>query len=389
MRSEFLRVLMAAAGSAAAVCGQAAVVPGTMAGVEGGGGTSIPFGSNLPCRYQVIYDVEELPWTGPRVLTGIALRPDQNTSTGATAAKGYLDVSVLLSTTSRSSTTISPTFADNYGTDATWVMLNQPVLLPAQPAAATGPRPANIYFGFSLPWAYGLTPVATGQPAQNLLVEIWIHWQPSGAYRIDNLSGCTAAIATFGNQDAACSPPNGVQVALAADATMLAGSSYGWHVTDAPASAAFVLGLNLTNTGGLLGQAAWPLPYPMFDAANPTQPSPALAALGWGAPGCWLNIDPVVWLTGVCDASGSGTATGLVPAGRASVGQTYYAQAVVLAPTANPLRLITSLGIESTVCGPLSVARNYAFYNPAATPPQPVPTAGTVQYGVGPVIEVQ
>lgn len=360
-----------------------------MAGVEGGGGTSIPFGSNLPCRYQVVYDVEELPWSGPRIVTGISLRPDQNTTTGATPAKGFLDVSVLLSTTSRSSTTISPTFADNYGTDATWVMVNQPVQLPAQPAATTGPRPANIHFAFSVPWAYGLTPVGTSQPAKNLLVEIWIHSQPSGAYRLDNLSGCTAPTATFGNQDAQCAVPGGVPVVLTADTTMLAGSSYGWHVAGAPANAAFLVALNLTNTGGLFGQPSLPLPYPMFDAANPTLPSPALAPLGWGAAGCWLNIDPIVWLGGLADASGVGTASGLIPPGRASVGVTYYAQAVVLAPTANPLRMITSLGRESTVCGPLGVARNYAFYNPAATPPQAVPTAGTVQYGVGPVIEVQ
>jgi len=159
-------------------------------------------------------------------------------------------------------------------------------------------------------------------------------------------------------------------------------------VKQAPANSAFLLGLNLTNTGGLFGQAMWPLPYPMFDAANPSQPSPALAALGWGAAGCWLNIDPIVWLGGITDAAGDGSTIGFVPPGRDSVGDTYYAQALVLAPTANPLRLISSLGRESTVCGPLGVARNFAFYNPSATPPQPVPTAGSVQYGVGPVIEV-
>src|SRR5690606_10843610 len=130
------------------------------------------------------------------------------------------------------------------------------------------------------------------------------------------------------------------------------------------------------------------LPYPMFDPADPTQPSEALAILGWPAPGCWLNLDPLVWLGGVTDGNGSGSAVGAVPPGRESVGVTYYAQAVVYAPTANPLRLISSLGRSTTVCGPLSVARNHAFYDPAANPPEPVPTAGTVQYGVAPVIEV-
>lgn len=389
MRSEFLRVLSAAGCGVAGLLGQAATVPATMDGVEGGGGTSIPFGSNQSCRYQVVYDVEELPWTGPRILTGVSLRPDQNTTTGATPAKGYLEISVLMSTTSRSSTTMSPTFTENYGTDAIWVVQNQQVQLPAQPAAATGPRPANIHFAFSVPWAYGLTPVTSGEPEQNLLIEIWIHSQPTGAYRIDNLSGCITPTPSFGNQDPQCAVPGGMPVVLTADATMLAGSSYAWHVANAPANAPFTVMVGAASTGGLLGNPAWPLPYPMFDPANPSLPSAALAALLWPAPGCWLNVDPLGWLSGACDASGSGTATGLIPAGRASVGVTLFAQAMVLAPTANPLHLITSLGRESTVCGPLSVARNFAFYDPAATPPQPVPAAGTVQYGIGPVIEVQ
>jgi hypothetical protein len=389
MRSEFLRLLVVAAGGVTALLGQAAVVPATMVGVEGGGGTSIPFGSNQSCRYKVVYDVEELPWTGPRIVTGISLRPDQNTSTGATPAKGYLEISVLMSTTSRSSTTMSATFAENYGTDAIWVVQNQQVQLPAQPAAATGPRPANIHFGFSVPWAYGLTPATTGEPVQNLLIEIWIHSQPTGIYRLDNLSACTTPTPTFGTVEAQCAVPGGTPVVLTADATMLAGSNYSWHVANAPANAPFTVAVGASSTGGLLGNPAWPLPYPMFDPANPSQPSAALASLIWSAPGCWINIDPLGWIPGSCDASGAGTATGLIPIGRASVGVTLYAQAVVLAPTANPLHLITSLGRESTVCGPLSVARNFAFYNPAATPPQPVPTAGAVQYGIGPVIEVQ
>lgn len=388
MRSEFLRRIVVASSSVVGLCAQA-VVPAPMAGVEGGGGTSIPFGSNQSCRYQVIYDAAELPWTGPRIVTGISLRPDQNTTTGATPAKGFLGISVLMSTTSRSSETMSATFAENYGTDATWVVQNQQVQLPAQPAAATGPRPANIHFAFSQPWAYGLTPATTGEPVQNLLLEIWIHSQPSGAYRLDNLSGCTAPTGTFGNVDPQCAVPGGVPVALTADTTMLAGSDYSWHVANAPASAPFAVALGAASTGSLIGNPAWPLPYPMWDPANPSLPAPALTPLIWPAPGCWINIDPLGWLSGTCLASGTGTATAAIPIGRASVGVTYFAQAFVLAPTANPLHVITSGGRHSTVCGPLSVTRNFAFYDPNATPPQPAPTAGSVQYGIGPVIEVQ
>lgn len=391
MRSKVLRFVALLPIGAVGVLGQNVTVPAVMDGVEGGGGTNIPFGSNLACRYQCIYDAAELPWVGPRVLTGIALRPDFNGG-NATPAKGYLDISVLMSTTSRNSATASAVFEDNRGSDATWVLQNQLIQLPAQPQLlppATGPRPANIAFAFQVPWAYGLTPVVTGQPApENLLVEIWIHSQPSGAYRVDNLSSCTAPMTTFGLAGPACAHPGNAPVTLGGSTSLQAGSSYSWTVDDAPPSMPFLLALNLTNTGGLFGNPAWPLPYPMFDPANPSLPSPALAPLVWPAPDCWLNIDPAVALGGLCDAAGHGVATGVLPPGRQFVGQTLHAQAIVLAPTANPLRIITSLGLGTTVCGPLGVARVYAFYNAAAIPPAPAPTSGTLQYGVGLIFDV-
>jgi hypothetical protein len=144
----------------------------------------------------------------------------------------------------------------------------------------------------------------------------------------------------------------------------------------------------VTNSGGLLGNPAWPLPYPMFDPSNPSQPSAALTLLGWPAPDCWLNVDPVVALGGVTDASGVGSTSAPVPPGRQVVGQQFFAQAIAMAPTANPLRMITSLGRSTTVCGPLGVARIHAFYDGTATPPV-VPTSGQLQTGAGLVFDVQ
>ncbi len=364
-------------------------VPAALAGVEGGGSTSIPFGSNLACRIQCIYDAEELPWTGPRVITGLLLRADNNVLNTAIAAKGYLDISVLMSTTDKSSSSASPTFADNRGTDATWVMTHQMILLPAQPVMGTAPRPANIPFVFQVPWAYGLTPATGGLPAPtNLLVEIHVHSQPSGVYRLDNLSGCTATQSSFGLSGPACKPALGTNVTLGGDASMLAGNPYSWQLANAEPSMPFLLTMNLSNTGGLAGNPAWPLPYPMFDPANPSLPSPALAGLGWPAPDCYLNIDPVVALGGVIDASGSGVVTAPLPAGRQFVGMTMYTQALVFSPTANPLRFISSRGFASTVCGPLGAVRIWSFYNAAATPPAPEPTSGSLQYGSGFVFDV-
>jgi hypothetical protein len=369
---------------------QNVTVPALLNGVEGGGGTSIPFGSNQACRIQCIYDAAELPWQGPRALTAIKLRADNNTPNTAMAAKGWLQISVLVSTTDKTALTASPVFADNRGADATWVILNQLFQLPAQPALPAGPRPANIVFPFATPWMFGLTPATSSlPPPQNLLVEFHIHSQPSGAYRLDNLGGCSSAQASFGSLGPACAVPGQPGVTVTGDPSMLAGSSYGWNVANAAPNAPYFVALDVTNQGGLFGSPAWPLPYPMFDPANPAQQSPALAALGYPAPDCWLNITPVTLLGGVADATGAGIALGAIPPGRQMLGQVFYAQAVSFAQTANPLRIITSLGRSSTVCGPLGVARVYAFYNNLANPPPPPPTSGLVQVGVGFILDVQ
>jgi hypothetical protein len=203
MRSKLVLLLVLASPAVAPLTAQNVTVPEVMNGVEGGGGTSIPFGSSQACRYQCIYDAEELPWIGPRLISAIYLRPDFNGGLG-TPPKGFLDISVLVSTTSKTSATASAVFAENRGVDATWVMQNQIIQLPAQPASPLppapplpAPRPANIPLVFTVPWAYGLTPVVQGLPApRNLLVEIWIHSQPPGAYRVDNLSSCSATPST-------------------------------------------------------------------------------------------------------------------------------------------------------------------------------------------------
>ncbi|MCA8965785.1 MAG: hypothetical protein H6838_01850 [Planctomycetes bacterium] len=397
MRSKLGSQVLVFLTAAGAVCAQAVVVPAVMNGVEGGGGTNIPFGSNLACRYQCIYDAQELPWTGPRLITGISIRADNGSPTTpglAIAAKGFVELSVLMSTTYKDSSTISGTFAQNRGVDATWVMQSERIMLPAQAVTATpGPRPANIDLNFTTPWFYGLTPGRPNQPPPgNLLVEIFITSQPAGSYRIDNLSGCQAAAADFGNQGPTCLLPGQAQQppdypTLTTSPSMLAGGSFGWTVSHVPANAPFLLMINGTNQGGLFGQPSMPLPYPLFDPLNPSQPPAGLTALRWPAPDCWLNIDPIGSSIGVCDASGTGTVATQVPSGRQYVGLTIYGQAIALAPTANQLGVLTTLGRHSTVCGPLGVTRNYTFFDNSTSPPPP--TSGTLQHGSGMVIEVR
>lgn len=401
MRTELLRLLCTAATLLGGLPSQNVTVPAPLNGVEGGGGTNVPFGSNLACRYQVIYDAAELPWSGPRLINGISLRADNGSPLAALAslpsppgtaiaAKQYLDVSVLISTSYKTSATVSGTFEDNYGTDARWVLSYARIALPAQPVLPVGPRPANIDLLFTTPWYYGLTPARPGQPApDSLLIELWVHAQPSGTYRLDNLGGCVAPANDFGNQGPLCTVPGAAGVpTLATDPSMLAGSSFTWTLTNAPANAPFLLAVNLTNQGFLYGNPAFPLPVPLFNLQNPNLPPPIPGIL-WPAPDCWLNIDPISTFFGVSDTTGRGVVSVVLPTGRQQVGTTYFAQGVVMAPTANPLQIVTTRGRQSTICGPLGVARVYAFYNGSTVPPPAPPAAGAVQYGFGLVLEVR
>lgn len=391
MASRSWRVLSACTWAAAIAAAAAAqnVVPALLDGVEGGGGTNIPFGSSLGCRYQCIYDVVELPWSGPRVLTGILLRADNNTPNVPMAAK-TMTLSVLVSTTAKSAATASTVFADNHGPDATWVLQQQVVTLPAQPALPAGPRPANVLLPFARPWTFGQAPMwAPDDPPGNLLVEIVIHSQGSGAYRVDNLNNCAAVQADFGARGPLCVVAGGGAVTLAGDATMQAGQPYTLQLTGLPPTSPFLLLGGTTIGGGLFGNPAWPLPYPLFDPADPTLPSAAFAAFGGSAPDCWLNLDPTLLSAGVADAAGTGAIAVPVPAGRPVVGASLLAQALTLAPGANSLQVVTSLGRQATVCGPLAVARLYAFFDDAAVPPLPLPASGTLQQGVGLVFAVQ
>lgn len=371
---------------------QTALVPALLNGVEGGFSSNVPFGSTQACRYQVIVDAQELPWTGPRQINGIALRAD-NGSPGNPGpgypAKGFLNVSIWMSTTHATAATASGVFEDNWGEDVQNVLFNHPVQLPAQPAVAAGPRPADVTFQFTNPWWYGLTPARPNKPAPtSLLIEILVLSQPSGAYPLDNLGGCISPKTAFGNQGPLCADTSLPPPSMSGDVSMSAGGVYNWFVHDLPADAPYIVAFNLTSQGMLFGNPAYTLPYPMFDPQNPSQPSAALTVLQWSAPDCWINIDPRVTVFGLADSNGLGTMPTPLPPGREYVGLEVFAQAFAVSLTANQLQTISTPGMSATVCGPLGVSRIFAFYNGSGVPVPAPPSTGSVQYGLGPVFEV-
>lgn len=379
------RPLLLALSIALPLVGQNVTVPSLLDGVEGGSGTAIPFGTNQPVRVQYVYDQEELPWTGPRFVTRISMRAD-NADPGITtfAQKGFVFVTVLLSTTSVRAQDASSNFTDNYGTDAMVVLDNAALVLPAQPAVQ-GARAANIDFVLTRPFAYGMTPARPDQPAPaNLLVEFRIHSQPTGTYRIDNVGSCSSASTAFGSIGPACAPAGGQPVVLEPGSALVAGSSFTWTIRNAMPSGAALLFVGVSPTGFLFDVPTLPLPLPLFDAASPLNMNPALSALvpemRYGAPDCYLNVQPFTSFFAVANPAGEASVTMPIAADRSLVGATLYAQAAAVTQTANPLQLLTSEGRSTTVCGPLGVARIYVFGSATAA-------SGQRSLGQGAVLE--
>jgi hypothetical protein len=366
-------------------CGaQNVTVPAALNGLEGGSATSIPFGTNQPVRVQYVYDAEELPWTGPRAITRVSLRAD-NADPGVTTflQKGYVFVTMLLSTTSLRAGETTATYADNYGADAMVVLDNVPMLLPAQPAVM-GARAANIDFVLPQPWAYGMTPMRPNVPApRNLLVELRIHSQPTGVYRIDNVGSCSSAPVQFGSLGPACAS-SGLQLQLQPGASLLAGSTFTWTIRNVVPNGPTLLFVATQQQPLLFGAPALPIPVPLFDATNPLSPNAALAQIApelrYGAPDCFINVQPEVSLFALADAAGNAAMSVSLPADRGLVGASVYAQAVGYSQTANPMQIVTSIGQQSTVCGPLGVARIYNFGSITAT-------SGQRSLGQGAVLE--
>jgi hypothetical protein len=229
-----------------------------------------------------------------------------------------------------------------------------------------------------------MTPMRPNVPApRNLLVELRIHSQPTGVYRIDNVGSCSSAPVQFGSLGPACAS-SGLQLQLQPGASLLAGSTFTWTIRNVVPNGPTLLFVATQHQPLLFGAPALPIPVPLFDATNPLSPNAALAQIApelrYGAPDCFINVQPEVSLFALADAAGNAAMSVSLPADRGLVGASVYAQAVGYSQTANPMQIVTSIGQQSTVCGPLGVARIYNFGSITAT-------SGQRSLGQGAVLE--
>ena len=352
----------------------ALVVPKTMAGVEGIGGGAQPFGFGQPMRYMCIYNAEELPFSGPVIMNGLWLRADHSTipPDDSFAAKQFLTITVAVSTSTARAETSQPKFGDYHGPDMSLVVVGANIALPPQPTTlgaggVPAPRPFNIPIVFKNPTFFDVSPVRLpyGQFPKSLVVEFIISSQPTGSYLLDSPLICSSKVRWFGKQGPRCvTSPHHQPLDISCDDSLKAGGTVTFTVNEVPPNNPFAVILGTSNSGTWKGMT---LPVDLTS---------------YGGYDCYVNVDWVSTSTSTADPQGVGRANFSIPAGRSVVGLELLAQGIAYDISANPLLATTTLGIGTTVCGPLGVARISNLGNASAT-------TGTYAYGSCMIFEVR
>jgi hypothetical protein len=130
------------------------VVPNSLENVEGNGGDAFPFYiGNNSARYQQVFDASQFAaFSEPNLITQIAFRPDA--VFGRAFSPTLAQVQIDLSTTSAEPDALSPTFAENVGTDNTVVFSGLLPLLSAFTGPAQGPKDFDIIIPLHNPFLY-------------------------------------------------------------------------------------------------------------------------------------------------------------------------------------------------------------------------------------------
>ena len=144
------------------------VSPGPETSTEGGIQNGFPFNvgntTSSSMRYQQVYTSADFSAiTSPSLITAILFRPDA--TFGAAFSTTLSNVTIDLSTTSKTPSTLSATFANNVGADNTVVHTGSLSLSSADTGPAGGPKAFDIVINLSTPFLYDPS-------AGNLLLDV-------------------------------------------------------------------------------------------------------------------------------------------------------------------------------------------------------------------------
>jgi hypothetical protein len=350
--SRNVLAFFAIAGSVLAQSGY--VLPGGFDTVEGSRNNVVPFG-NTPHRYQQVLPGADLPV--PAVdIRGVAARPED----GAAATGMTVEVEVLLSVTPKDFQTMSANFDDNYGSAPVVVFAKKHLELPSF-SAAPGPRTFDVMIHLDRPFRFAAA-------AGNLLLEVRVHgnananrafnypmdavWNgrepvPARTTRVYSANGpedrsgtvgsgyglvwmlMTSAPATAYRFGSGCTASSGVPVISASGAPRL-GSNLRIHLTSAPANAPAVLWLG-----------------PTRDSFRGVRLPIDLTPIGAG--GCTLLVGGVDFQAVRTDGSGGASTPIVIPADPRLADGRFFAQWLVIEPSANPAGLVASAGLEAAM----------------------------------------
>jgi hypothetical protein len=144
-----------------------------------------------------LYDASQFAaLSGPVLISGAVLRPDA--SQMGPGSQTFADIEIFLSTTSRSAATLSPTFADNLGSDNALVFSGPLTISTADLPGSGGTKQFDIVFPFTTPFFYD-------PHAGNLLSDSQITGASSPGIVLDFVSNDPAAgaVAALGSSTAA------------------------------------------------------------------------------------------------------------------------------------------------------------------------------------------
>lgn len=298
MRPLFVLVLAVAASPLA---GQGAVVdPPPFRWLTTTAETGFPVGyaARRVLRYQEVHDGLQ---GQARAIGGIAFRRSPDGT--ATSAAFTADVSMRLSTARTTAGGIAARFEDNAGLDVVEVLPRRAVAFPSSAGGVPAPAPFEFVLPADVPFAFA--------GAGPLCIDLTVHDHT-------NRTELRFALHADGRSHTTLLGRGCHGLALGA---MVTGTTVAHDISGAPAGApvAVLFGGNFDSAAGL------PLPID-------------LAPLG--APGCSLQLDPLLALVGIADSGGAARLE--VPVATAPGGAFYGAQAVALQPGVNPLGAVTS-----------------------------------------------
>lgn len=346
--------VLAAISSPDSLTAQAVTLPPSHAAMAGTGSTNVPFGRATATRAQFVYDSSLFGGAGAAALTfqTIDLRIDE----GQTAVGKAVELELRASSLPRSVTAVQSQFAANRGVDETVVMARQIVQLAAAGGSATAPNPFDVSLTLDQPFTFD--PSNSGA----LVLEFIVSGQAPGAFPLDTTFVCDSPTRNFGPP--ACGPAG--RAVLGADSVTTQvtwGGSVTLRIFDADPSTLAIFALGFQESGPWSG-----LTLPVD-----------LAVIG--APGCALTIAPVFSIAIAADVFGDAFFTFFLPSQLEIVGQEIKYQGIAVAPSANPLGVVTSRGFATEVCGWEATARVFSGGTSA--------TSGLREIGVAPVVRLR